>query len=126
HKQSQEFFIIHAILFAVSPWSAWKHAAWVAVAAPILPGRSTDVRDLTARRGEYLVNIPCSRSLSVLLFGLLLACMSGLSGCDSRPADGTVVQDSRTISEQEKSRVESRYVDRKKNAQKNKQPTLNR
>ena len=64
--------------------------------------------------------------LSVLPVELLLVCVGGLSGCDSRPADGTVVQDSGAISEQEKSKVESRYMDRKKNAQKNKQPTPNR
>jgi hypothetical protein len=61
-----------------------------------------------------------------LLLGLLLVCVGGLSGCDSKPADGTVVQDSGTISEQEKSKVESRYMDRKKNAQKNKQSTPKR
>lgn len=64
--------------------------------------------------------------LSVLSVGLLHVCVGGLSGCDSKPADGTVVQDSGTISEQEKSKVESRYMDRKKNAQKKKQPTPNR
>ena len=67
------------------------------------------------------MRILCSRLLSVLPFGLLLFCVGGLSGCDSRPADGTVVQESGTISEEEKSEVESRYMDRKKNAQKNKQ-----
>jgi hypothetical protein len=72
------------------------------------------------------VRILCSRLLSVLPFGLLLVCVGGLSGCDSRPADGTVVQDSGTVSEQEKSKVESRYMDRKKNAQKNKQSTSKR
>jgi hypothetical protein len=72
------------------------------------------------------VRILCSRLLSVLPVGLLLVCVGGLSGCDSRPADGTVVQDSGAISEQEKSKVESRYMDRKRNAQKNKQPTPKR
>jgi hypothetical protein len=57
---------------------------------------------------------------------LLLVWLSGLSGCDSKPADGTVVQDRGTISEQEKSKVERRYMDRKNNAQKNKQSSLKR
>jgi hypothetical protein len=65
-------------------------------------------------------------SLAVLTSGLLLACLGGLSGCDSKPADGTVVQESATTSEQEKSEVERRYMDRKKNAQKNKQLTSKR
>jgi hypothetical protein len=72
------------------------------------------------------VRILCSRLLSVLAIGLLLVCAGGLSGCDSRPPDGTVVQDSGTISEQEKSKIESRYIDRKKNAQKNTRPTPKR
>jgi hypothetical protein len=64
--------------------------------------------------------------LSVLIFGLLIVGVGGLSGCDSKPADGTVVQDSGTISEEEKSKVEDRYKERKKNAQKIKQPTRKR
>ena len=72
------------------------------------------------------MRILCSRLLAVLPFGLLLVCVGGLSGCDSRPADGTVVQARGTISEQEKSKVESRYMDRKKNSHKNKRPTPKR
>ena len=61
----------------------------------------------------------------VLTCGLSFVCLSGLSGCDSKPADGTVVQDRGTISEQEKSIVESQYKDRKQNARKQKQLTRN-
>ena len=72
------------------------------------------------------MRILCSGLLSVLTYGLLLVCLGGMSGCDSRPADGTMVQDSGTIGEQEKSKVESHYTDRKKNATKKKQPTRKR
>jgi hypothetical protein len=63
---------------------------------------------------------------SVFTLALPLIWLGSLSGCDSRPADGTVVQDSGTISEEEKSKVESHYMDRKKNAQKSKQATSKR
>jgi hypothetical protein len=96
------------------------------VAASVLPRRSTDLRNLTARQKEDLVRILCSGLLSVLTFGLLLVCLSGLGGCDSRPADGTMVQDSGTASEEEQSKVESHYTDRKKNALKKMQPTRKR
>ncbi len=62
----------------------------------------------------------------MFMFGVLLVCLGGVGGCDLKPADGTMVQDSGTISEEEKSKVESRYMDRKKNAQKNKQSTARR
>jgi hypothetical protein len=68
------------------------------------------------------VRIPCFGLLLVFTFGFGLVCLGGLSGCDSRPADGTVVQDSGTISEEQQSKVDSHYKDRKKNA-KQKQPT---
>jgi hypothetical protein len=71
------------------------------------------------------VRILCSGFLSTLIFGLLLVCLGGLSGCDSKPADGTVVQDSGTVSEEEQSQVESRYKARKKIARE-KQPTQKR
>ena len=32
-----------------------------------------------------------SHSLRVVVFGVLAICMGGLSGCDSRPADGSLV-----------------------------------
>jgi hypothetical protein len=65
--------------------------------------------------------------LSVLTLGSSLVCLGGLSGCDSRPADGTVVEDSRgTISDEEKSKVESHYMEKRKSAQKSKHPTSKR
>jgi hypothetical protein len=66
------------------------------------------------------VRILYSGLLSVLTFGLLLVCLGGLSGCDSRPADGTMVQDSGTVSKEQQSKVDSHYKDRKKNAKQKK------
>jgi hypothetical protein len=62
------------------------------------------------------VRILYSGLLSVLTFGLLLVCLGGLSGCDSRPADGALVQDSGTVSKEQQSKVDSHYKDKKKNA----------
>src|SRR5271166_6198591 len=92
---------------ALCPWSPCKHAAWIVFAAPVSPRRSTDLRGLTARPEGCLMRILCSSLLSVLTYGLLLVCVGGMSGCDSKPADGTMVQDSGTTSEEEKSKVES-------------------
>ena len=72
------------------------------------------------------MRILCSGLLSVLTYGFLPVCVGGMSGCDSKPADGTMVQDSGTTSEEEKSKVESHYTDRKKNALKKMQPTRKR
>jgi hypothetical protein len=69
------------------------------------------------------VRILSSGLLLVFVFGLV--CLGGLSGCDSRPADGTVVQDSGAVSEEQQSKVDSRYKDRKKIA-KQRQPTAKR
>jgi hypothetical protein len=52
----------------------------------------------------------------MLTVALLLVCLGGLSGCDSKPADGTVVQDSGKVSEEQRSKVESYYKDRRKTA----------
>ena len=62
------------------------------------------------------MRIQYSCFLLVLTFGLLLVCLGGLSGCDSKPADGTVVLDSGKVSEEQKSKVESYYKDRRKSA----------
>jgi hypothetical protein len=64
--------------------------------------------------------------LSMLAFGLLLVCLGGLSGCGSRPADGQVVPDGAIASAEQKSKVDSYYTDRKKNATKNRQPSRRR
>jgi hypothetical protein len=45
----------------------------------------------------------------MLTVALLLVCLGGLSGCDSKPADGTMVQDGGTVSEEQKSKVASYY-----------------
>ena len=71
------------------------------------------------------MRILCCRLLLVFAFGFGLVCLGGLSGCDSRPADGTVVQDSGTVSEEQQSKVDSHYKDRKKIA-KQRQPTTKR
>ena len=47
-----------------------------------------------------------------------LVCLGGLGGCDSKPADGTVIQDSGTASEEEQSKIDRHYKDRKQNAKK--------
>ncbi len=60
------------------------------------------------------MRIFCSGLLSVTAAGLLLVCVGGLSGCDSKPADGTVVSDSGPVSAEQKAKVKALYVDRHK------------
>jgi hypothetical protein len=60
------------------------------------------------------VRILCSGLLSVLAFGLLLAFLGGLSGCDSKPSDGTTVEGGAPVSAEQKAKVRSLYVDRHK------------
>ena len=71
------------------------------------------------------MRIPGSGLSLLLTCGLSFVCLSGLSGCDSKPADGTVVQARGTISEQEKSIVESKYKARRQNKPNAKQKQLN-
>jgi hypothetical protein len=52
----------------------------------------------------------------MLTVALLLVFLGGLSGCDSKPADGTMVQDGDKVSEEQKSKVQSYYKDRRKSA----------
>lgn len=50
------------------------------------------------------MRILCSRFMVVVAFGLLSICVGSLSGCDSKPADGTLVE-SPEISAQQKAEV---------------------
>jgi hypothetical protein len=56
--------------------------------------------------------------LSLAEFGLLLVCLGGLSGCDSKPTDGSQVADSSSISPEQKAKVKAYYADRHKPATK--------
>ena len=56
------------------------------------------------------------RLLSVAAFGLLLVCSGGLSGCDSRPSDGSQVADSGPIDSEQKAKVKAFYANRHKAA----------
>jgi hypothetical protein len=60
------------------------------------------------------MRISSNALLSALGAAFLLICLAGLGGCDSKPADGTVVQDSGKVSEEQKSKVESYDKDRRK------------
>jgi hypothetical protein len=49
-----------------------------------------------------------SRFFLLVAFGLMALCLGGLSGCDSKPADGTVVQQAQ-IDEKQQAEVKARY-----------------
>lgn len=46
------------------------------------------------------MRILCSRFLLVVAFGLLPICLGGLSGCGSKPADGSLVEPPEISAEQ--------------------------
>jgi hypothetical protein len=54
------------------------------------------------------VRIVCSRLLLVVALGLLPMCLGGLSGCDSKPADGTLVETPQITADQ-KAEVKAQY-----------------
>jgi hypothetical protein len=54
------------------------------------------------------------RWLSTASIGLLLACLGGLSGCDSKPSDGAQVADSGPVDPEQKAKVKAFYADRHK------------
>ena len=54
------------------------------------------------------MRILCSRFLVVVAFGLLPICLGSLSGCDSKPADGTVVEPPQIDADQ-KAEVKAQY-----------------
>jgi hypothetical protein len=56
--------------------------------------------------------------LFVVALGSLLVCLGGLSGCDSKPSDGSVVTDSGPIDPEQKARIKAFYADRHKPATK--------
>jgi hypothetical protein len=64
------------------------------------------------------VRILRSGLLSVLALGSLLVCLGGSSGCDSKPADGTMVEGGAPVSAEQKAKIKSFYADRHKGAEK--------
>ena len=54
------------------------------------------------------MRILCSRFLVVVAFGLLPICLGGVSGCDGKPADGTVVEQAQIDADQ-KTEVKAQY-----------------
>jgi hypothetical protein len=54
------------------------------------------------------VRILCSRFSVTVAFGLLSICVGGLSGCDSKPADGTLVE-APQIDADQKAEVKAQY-----------------
>ncbi len=63
---------------------------------------------------------------SALLFGFLLVCLGGSTGCDSKPSDGTVIQDAGSTDKEAAEESDQRRLERKKNAQKTKKLTRKR
>jgi hypothetical protein len=59
---------------------------------------------------------------SVCGVGLLCLCAVGLTGCDSRPGDGTVIPGAGPVTEEQKSKVAAHYEDRKNKAANKKAP----
>jgi hypothetical protein len=74
--------------------------------------------DRAACREEYVVRILYPGLSSIAAFGLMLGCLGGLSGCDSKPADGTVVQEGPHMTDEQKEKVKSYRANRLKNGQK--------
>jgi hypothetical protein len=56
--------------------------------------------------------------LFVVALGSVLVCLGGLSGCDSKPTDGSVVRDSGPVDPEQKARIKAFYADRHKPATK--------
>ena len=54
------------------------------------------------------MRILCSRFFTVVAFGLLPICLGGLSGCGSKPADGTVVEQAQ-IDPDQQTEVKAQY-----------------
>ena len=54
----------------------------------------------------------CSRWLSLAAPGLLMACLGGLSGCDSKGPDGALVKESGIVDPEQKAKVKAFYADR--------------
>ena len=65
------------------------------------------------------MRIRCSRLLVVVAFGLLSICLGGVSGCDSKPADG-MLEEPPHVSAEQKAEVQAQYqnqmLERKKKA----------
>ena len=57
------------------------------------------------------MHILCSRFIVVVAFGLLSIGVGGLSGCDSKPADGTLVETPQIDADQ-KAEVRAQYQKR--------------
>jgi hypothetical protein len=62
------------------------------------------------------VRILCSCFSLVVAFGLLSICVGGMSGCDGKPADGTLVEGAQ-ISEEQTAEVRAQYKKRRLDAQ---------
>jgi hypothetical protein len=54
------------------------------------------------------VRVLCTRFFALLALGLLPICVAGLSGCDSKPADGELVEQP-DIDAQQKADVKAQY-----------------
>ncbi len=63
-------------------------------------------------REESVVRILCSRCGVLFAFGLMSVCLCGLSGCDSKPADGMLAEPPH-LNAEEKAEVQSQYKKRR-------------
>jgi hypothetical protein len=54
----------------------------------------------------------CAGLLSVATIGFVLSCVGTVSGCDSKPGDGAVVEDAGHIDADQKARVKGFYAKR--------------
>ncbi len=73
---------------------------------------------MTVFRGEFVVRTLYPGLLAVAMLGLMLGCLSGLCGCDSKPADGTVVAtEAKNLTEEQKAVHQKGYADRHKKPQ---------
>lgn len=63
------------------------------------------------------MRMSCAGLSSLAASGLLLGCLGGLSGCDSRPSDGTViVNEAKPLTDEQKAEHRKFYPDRSKKA----------
>lgn len=56
--------------------------------------------------------------LTLTACGLLLVCLGGVSGCDSRPSDGSMIEPVDGVSAEQKAKVKGFYANRAKAATK--------
>ena len=61
---------------------------------------------------EFAVRIVFRGSLLFVVYGSMMCLLGGMTGCDGRPADGTVIDSGVTVSEEQKAKIKGFYANR--------------